>query len=90
MAVQKLTETNVRLCLERIKEFLACLPEETYRTDGALARKKELADAALEPLENFIYKLAEMQTRGVGDLTCIDWLDDFSALACGRHAKINV
>jgi Glu-tRNA(Gln) amidotransferase subunit E-like FAD-binding protein len=90
MAVQKLTETNVKLCLERIKELLECLPEETFRADEELAKKKELADAAVEPLENFIRKLAEMQSREIDDLTCIEWLDDLSASACGRHAKINV
>ena len=90
MAYQNLTETNIRLCLEIIKELIEGLPEEIFRANAGLAKKKEMADAALVPLRNFINKLAKIQDEGIDGRPCIDTFEDLKAASCGRHAKINI
>ena len=90
MAYQNLTETNIKLCLEIIKELIESIPEETFRADAGLARKKEMADAAFVPLRDFINKLAKIQDEGIDGRPCIDTFEDLTAASCGRQAKINV
>ena len=51
MADQQLTEANVRLCFEKIKDLINSLPQETFEEDTDLADKKKMADEAEDKIE---------------------------------------
>jgi len=89
MAHGEVTDKNVRLCFEKIKDLIGCLPEEIFESDAELAKKKEMADAALEPLENFLKGVTEVHK---GMLPEYGVMEKFTALmveACDRAPTID-
>ena len=53
---------NVLLSFAKVKDLINSLPEETFKQGTGLARKKEMADAAIRRLEEFFDILNEGQS----------------------------
>lgn len=93
MAHKKVSGENVIVCLERIKDLIKDLPGEIFQADDKLAKKKKMADAAIEPLEIFLNQLTEILRGGlgedIGEDSGIDLITSSSVGLCDRQPTID-